>query len=92
MHRLEFDSQIEQSITQLAVRSGKSPDDLLRDLVISSLRSRSIQPTSTAMDQAKLDSLNWDSFFDKVSELSKQRQVASELTLTRDDIYADRLR
>jgi hypothetical protein len=92
MHNLEFDPQTEQSITQLAMRSGKSPDDLLRDIVISSIRSRSTKPASTDTDQAKLDPLNWDAFFNKVSELSKQRQVASELTLTRDDIYAERLR
>jgi len=95
MHNLEFDSQIEQSITQLAMRSGKSPDDLLRDIVISSIRSCSTKPASTETDQTLLDPINWDAFFDKVSELSEQRQaqsISSEPTLTRDEIYADRLR
>ncbi|QWF69747.1 hypothetical protein KEF85_10210 [Methylomonas paludis] len=49
-------------------------------------------------DQVLIDPLNWDALFDKVSERSKQGQTPSiddqtsgEPTLTRDEIYADRL-
>lgn len=80
------------------MRSGKSPNDLLRDIVINSINSQSISPTLIETDQAVLDPLNWDVLFDKITELSKQKptssldnQASSDPTLTRNEIYADRM-
>ena len=40
MHTLEFDQQIEQSLNQLATLSGKTPDELLREITVNSIKKR----------------------------------------------------
>lgn len=99
MHTLEFDPQTEQSINQLAIHSGKTPDDLLRDMVINSIKNRTYQSAPTKESQESNASAEWDAFFEKVSRLSAQRkgQEISDQTMTdlpspRDEFYADRLR
>ncbi len=98
MHTLEFDPQTEHSINQLAMHSGKSPDDLLRDIVINTIQSRMLQTTLTKNAQESINQSNWDTFFDKVNQLTRQRkaQAAADQAITdptspRDEIYADRL-
>ena len=99
MHTLEFDPQTEHSINQLAIHSGKTPDDLLRDMVINSIKNRTHQSAPGKESQESNASAEWDAFFEKVSCLAAQRkgqdvsgQTMTDITSPRDEIYADRLR
>ena len=99
MHKLEFDPQTEHSINQLAIHSGKTPDDLLRDMVINSIKSRTHQSAPAKESQGSKAAAEWDAFFEKVNRLTAQRQeqdvsdqAMADLPSPRDEIYADRLR
>jgi hypothetical protein len=99
MHTLEFDAQTELSINQLAMLSGKTPDDLLHDMVINSIKSHNFQMASSSKSRESTASANWDAFFEKLSHLKAKRtsqqgkdRSDTDAISPRDEIYADRLR
>lgn len=68
MHTLEFDQQTEQSLIQLAALSGKTPDELLREMTTSLITKKIKDLTSSSQPIASYDketnqANNWDVFF-----------------------------
>lgn len=89
MHTQEFDQQTEQLLNQLAALSGKTPDEFLREITISSIKKRAHKlaiPTqySFSADSSQAD---WDTFFTEFS-----RPVVVVTPCPREEIYGDRLR
>jgi len=89
MHTLEFDQQIEQSLNQLATLSGKTPDELLREITVNSIkkRARKLAISSQLPTLDEPSQIEWDDFFTNFS-----RPVLDVSPCSREEIYADRLR
>ena len=89
MHTLEFDQQIEQSLNQLATLSGKTADELLREITVNSIkkRARKLAISSQLPTLDETSQTEWDVFFTNFS-----RPVLDVNPCSREEIYADRLR
>lgn len=89
MHTLEFDQQTEHSLNQLASLSGKTPDELLREITVNSIKRRAHKLAITSQFPAPTDSSQseWNNFFANFS-----RPIIDDAPFSREEIYADRLR
>lgn len=89
MHTLEFDQQTEQSLNQLATLSGKTPDELLREITVNSIkkRARKLAVSSQFPASDEPSQTEWDAFFTHFS-----RPAVDVSPCPREEIYADRLR
>ena len=89
MHTLEFDQQIEQSLNQLAMLSGKTPDELLSEITVNSIKKRvhklAISSQLPTLDEPSQN--EWDVFVTNFSH-----PVLDVSACSREEIYADRLR
>ena len=84
MHTLEFDQQIEQSLNQLATLSGKTADELLREITVNSIKKRARKLAISSQLPASTDSTQteWNSFFAEFS-----RPIRDDAPLLREEIY-----